>query len=624
MTRDRDQPPFGFVRDKPGTNARTEAEADIETLRQRGGLFVEAVARTRMPMAVTDARLPGNPIVFANDAFLRLAGYSMQEVMGQKPHFLNGPDTDPQDAARFREALRRGEDIVVDSWQYRKDGSRFFAAVFVSPILGEDGQVIQHFLSYLDITRRVVAEDEIRSHASELEASVEERTRALAESETRLTTVLEGVGEAFYALDCDWRFLFASRFALKTWGKRAEDLLGRKFLDCFPEAEGSEIYEAHRRVMQTGVAERLETISPPLDHWLEVDLTGSDAGGLSVAFRDIHKRRLAETALRESEERLREFGEASQDVLWIRDAETWQWTYLTPAFETIYGLSRDEARSGDNFRRWLGLILPEDRALAEAKIAEVRGGARVAFEFRIRRPSDGAVRWLRNTDFPIRDASGQVALIGGVGTDITDRKRAEEHQQVLVAELQHRVRNTLGVVRSIARRTAQNSESVEDLSAHFEGRLDAFARVQAMVTRRPEAGVDLATLIEDELVAHAAREGEFVTVTGDDVALATRPAETLSLAFHELATNAVKYGALGSEGGRLAVGWTLADGRLTLTWVERGVTGLAPEPGREGFGLELLCRVVPYELSAETEVEFRPDGLAFTLAMPAEGNIRPD
>src|SRR5690349_2377162 len=90
-----------FERDKPGTVARDDAEAAIETLRQGGGIFVDAVRATRMPMALTDPNLPGNPIVFANEAFLRLSGYRMEEVLGQQPHFMNGRATDPQDAARF-------------------------------------------------------------------------------------------------------------------------------------------------------------------------------------------------------------------------------------------------------------------------------------------------------------------------------------------------------------------------------------------------------------------------------------------------------------------------------------------------------------------------------------------
>ncbi|MBV9881841.1 MAG: hypothetical protein JO276_02410 [Sphingomonadaceae bacterium] len=215
-------------------------------------------------------------------------------------------------------------------------------------------------------------------------------------------------------------------------------------------------------------------------------------------------------------------------------------------------------------------------------------------------------------------AAAYRAMPASGGADEAARREAEERDSLLLGELQHRVRNTLGVVRSIARRTALNSRNVEEMAAHLDGRIDAFARVQAMVTRKPGAGVDLAMLIEDELVAHAAREGMQFSLSGPEVALRAKPAETLSLAFHELVTNAVKYGALAGEKGRIDVRWSAADGRLDFHWEESGAAAPVREPDHEGFGLELLRRMLPYDLKAEIEVEFRPKGLSFGLSMPLE------
>ena len=151
---------------------------------------------------------------------------------------------------------------------------------------------------------------------------------------------------------------------------------------------------------------------------------------------DLIEQGRAQTALREGEERLRAFGEASTDVLWIRDADTLDWTYLSPAFEQVYGLSREEALAGDTWRNWLELVVPEDREHARAMIGQAVAGERVVFEYRIRRPSDGAVRTLRNTDFPIRDADGFVTRVGGVGHDAT----AEKQAQAAVAASEERLR----------------------------------------------------------------------------------------------------------------------------------------------------------------------------------------
>jgi PAS domain S-box-containing protein len=342
---------------------------------------------------------------------------------------------------------------------------------------------------------------------------------------------------------------------------------------------------------------------------------------------DITDRRRAEAALRESEERFRDFGEASSDILWMRDAETLDWVYLSQAFERIYGVSRDQALKGDTLRNWTELVDEEDRELALSNIYKVQQGERATFEYRIRRPSDGEQRWLRNTDFPIRDSSGKVVRIGGVGTDITDLKAAQEHQQVLLAELQHRVRNTLAVVRAIARRTAENSESAEDMLAHFQGRLDAFSRVQAAVTRHPDGLVDLHSLVEDELIAHAARDGRQVSIGGAELRIESKTAERLSLAIHELATNAVKHGALTNGAGKVKVAWARRERKgageeLVLTWEESGLRLAHRELKREGFGMELLRRSLPYDLNAETEIELRPQGLRFELRMPLTGARR--
>jgi PAS domain S-box-containing protein len=179
-----------FEENKADTPERTVAERHIEAVRQQGGLFVEAVRRTRMPMLVTDATLPGNPIVFANQAFVDLSGYSMDELLGQDPHFMNGEGTDPEAIRRYETAIADGRDETLEILQYRKGGTPFRAMLFASPVDDGQGTVTNHFLSYLDITRRYVAEEDLRTLASELEARVAARTRDLEAVNTRLSALV--------------------------------------------------------------------------------------------------------------------------------------------------------------------------------------------------------------------------------------------------------------------------------------------------------------------------------------------------------------------------------------------------------------------------------------------------
>ena len=198
-------------------------------------------------------------------------------------------------------------------------------------------------------------------------------------------------------------------------------------------------------------------------------------------------------------------------------------------------------------------------------------------------------------------------------------KESEARARALVDELQHRVRNTLAVIRSIAARTAETSTSVEELEMHLDGRIGSFARVQSAVTRNPGVGVDLASMIADELAAAAAHEGRRVSLRGPNVRLPAKLAEALGLAVHELTTNAVKHGALAAADGRVKVQWTL-DGekepRLALEWKESGVAMPEKRTQRRGFGTELLENMLPYQLGAETTQRFEPDGLCCRIEVP--------
>ena len=179
-----------FQENMPDTVARTMAERHIEAVRQEGGLFVEAVRVTRMPMLVTDATLPGNPITFANPAFVELSGYALDELLGQDPHFMNGEATDPDTIRQYETAIRNGQDETLEILQYRKDGTPFRAMLFACPLDDGQGTVTNHFLSYLDITRRFDAEESLRALTLELEARVAARTKELESANDSLTRLV--------------------------------------------------------------------------------------------------------------------------------------------------------------------------------------------------------------------------------------------------------------------------------------------------------------------------------------------------------------------------------------------------------------------------------------------------
>ncbi len=246
--------------------------------------------------------------------------------------------------------------------------------------------------------------------------------------------------------------------------------------------------------------------------------------------------------------------------------------------------------------------------------------------------------WFSGSWTPIRDPGGDrvegfvVMLVETTDRVLAERalRRTEDRQTqdgLLVAELQHRVRNVLAVVRSVARRTAATSQTVEAYGSHLDGRLSALARTQAAVIRDPGGGVELEQLIAEELLAHAAREDGPVHLRGPSIRLTSRAAETLGLAVHELVTNSIKHGALSEETGQVDVRWSVVVGRpdavpvLQLAWRETGASIPGSRPKRRGFGSEVLEQTLRYQIKAETRIAFSPGVFACTITVPLNGNV---
>jgi len=225
---------------------------------------------------------------------------------------------------------------------------------------------------------------------------------------------------------------------------------------------------------------------------------------------------------------------------------------------------------------------------------------------------------------PYRSIDNFIAGVVITFIDVTAITKAEERQRLLLAELQHRVRNTLGVVRSIVRRSAETSTNVEDYADHLDGRLNAFARTQAMVTRDPDGGVDLEYLVVEEMLGYNAREGEQLRVAGPALRFQPKAAETFALAIHELATNAIKYGALSQPKGRVDVSWRINNAadpvQLILDWQEKGGPRVGP-PQRKGFGTELLEKTLAFEFNGSTTLDYDPSGLHCTIAIPLNRRV---
>jgi len=235
---------------------------------------------------------------------------------------------------------------------------------------------------------------------------------------------------------------------------------------------------------------------------------------------------------------------------------------------------------------------------------------------------DGRVIWMSVRSSPVRDADGRLLYLVRVVRDITERKAAERRQRLLMDELNHRVKNTLATVQSLASQSARGAPTPAAFRESFEGRLVALSKAHDQLTQHHWESAELRELVTASLAPYAGPER--VVLRGEDVVLRPRAVLTLAMTFHELATNAAKYGALSAPGGRVEIHWQPvklegSDGRalLQIEWREQGGPPVAA-PGRRGFGSKLIEGSIKAELGGSARLVFEPTGLGCDMLIPLE------
>jgi PAS domain S-box-containing protein len=266
-----------------------------------------------------------------------------------------------------------------------------------------------------------------------------------------------------------------------------------------------------------------------------------------------------------------------------------------------------------------GSLLPHDESAVA--VALVTGESFDGQEVVIERP-DGERHTVLANIAPLKDEHGRVTGVVNCFQDISARKLAEERQLYIVNELNHRVKNLLATVHSMAAFTARDAASLEDFSQRFEARLVALSRTQALLSQCQHSGAKIRDLLAQQLGPFGAGKTARIRFAGPDVDLQASEAFSLCLAFHELMTNAAKYGALSVGKGRVSVEWDVAADHegsriLQLRWSETGGPVVSP-PTRTGFGTKLIQRTIA-SLRGEIDLAFEPSGLRFNASIPLAG-----
>lgn len=553
-----------------------------------------------------------------NEEACRVAGGTREELIGVSIFTEQDRAENPSDWEQFQRLLAGEIDAYVIERRHRKmNDEEVWLAVSCSAVRDDAGRFLYAVRVFDDITES--------KHLAD----------ALVESEARLAATYEQATIGISEADAEGRLLRVNEASCRLAGYTREELLARA---SFFDRMRAEDVEAERDLYRRQVAGEVDryTIDKKIrrkdESEIYVSVMSSSVRDREGRFRyavrviqDITERRLVEQQLRASERRLREIMEALPAAVYTTDAEG-RITFYNHAAVEFSG--RAPTLGSDEWCVSWRLFWPDGTpmkheespmavALREGKI--IRDAEAVA-----ERPDGTRVPFIPYPT-PLFDEAGRVVGAINMLVDITDRKKGEEHLKRLIDELNHRVKNTLATVQSLARQSARGATSMRHFQSRFQGRLLALSEGHDQLTRGHWERADLHEILEGALAPHVDDLSNRIALDGEPVQLPARAALTLTMVFHELVTNAAKHGALSRPEGRVKIAWEVREGEadgdapgVVLLWQEHGGPAVM-EPERRGFGLQMVERSIPAELGGSANLQFDPAGIRCEIKFPLAG-----
>jgi PAS domain S-box-containing protein len=447
-----------------------------------------------------------------------------------------------------------------------------------------------------------------------------EATEALRHRTAQYETLLNQAPLGVYVVDADFRVREVNPVARPAFAAVAGGVVGRDFAEVVralvDEARADEVIRNFRHTLETGephivpeyaVLRRDHGVTEYVEWRLDRIPLPDGRNGVVCYFRSISQQVEARLAIAESEKRFRTLADSAPALIWVNGSDGCE--YVNRGYLEFVGAEDKDVRG----RGWERFVHPDDRENhVDAYRQAVAARSLFDAEFRFRR-HDGEYRWMKSVGQPRLGANGEFLGYAGLSIDISERKQAEQTQQLLVNELNHRVKNTLASVQAIAQHTLRRTKDPSEFVTSFTGRIQSLSRVHSILSDSTWQGADLRELIRDQLLLGSVDETR-LTAWGPVVRLGPQMALHLALMLHELGTNAIKHGALSRPQGQVTINWTVDQSMLRLRWVERGGPP-ARAPNTLGFGMILIEQSAKSE-GGEARLSLDADGIAWEIKLP--------
>ncbi len=576
---------------------------------------VRMTLRIMLSSAVPMCLLVGRQgIMIYNDAYIAIAA-------GRHPGCLGSSVFDSwPEVADFNRSIMdtvlEGDTLSFEDQEFvfRRNGlpERVWLDLDYSPLFDDDGEAVAALAILAETTKRVRAE------------------KALARSEERLSLALAASGiVGAWDMDIATRWVTADTRFAQMFGLDPADaergIPHTQFLDRIHEADRDMVLSAIEQAIaergELSVEYRLSGLAGELRWILATGKVVTDAGGgqrLPGVVIDITERKASEAALAASEAGFRTLADTMPQMVWSTRPDGHH-DYYNARWYEFTGMP-EGSTDGD---AWNGMFHPDDQEHAWKLWHHcLATGEPYQIEYRLRHHS-GEYRWTLGRALPIRNKAGQIIRWFGTCTDIHETKQVAEEREIVAHELSHRIKNIFSVLNGIISLSARSYPDLKPLAEELRQRIVAmgkahdFVRPHSAASRPRASQSSLRALVELLLAPHVGGDAERFRFIGDDATIDDAAATPLALLFHELATNAAKYGALASPGGQVTVEVAAAGEEYSMVWREVGGAPLRGEPPKEGFGSRLVKLSVEGQLSGRLERRWLSEGLEVSFSVPA-------